>query len=634
VTYDYNNRNQRTAATNQDGEYWTYGYDSDGTATATGQVVSAVKKLGNSTAIPGTDLAYAYDDIGNLQTMTKNGNTWGPKLAADGTAGANLLNQYEDWSGPRQLEILGSANSSANITITPSSGSANVTRAGKYWYGNLSLSGNEAQWIALNITGIVGGNSSTELAHDYLKPEPTHLQYDADGNLIEDGKWHYWYDGENRLIRMETSDIAVAAGATHERIVYGYDSGNRRITKQVYHWQTVAGQSLMEHDPAVSILYLYDGWNLVAELDALNTNAVVRSYAWGLDMSGTGQGAGGVGGLVMADLNVPTGGGNTTTNRVFYGYDGNGNVITLAEANSGNVVASYDYDPFGNTIAITGNLAVYNPMRFSTKYLEADGLTSGRNSGLYYYGRRFLGTGLMRWLNRDPIGERGGLSIYGIGGNDLMNRIDLYGLEGTNMWGDSTPYAEDAIDSIGDWAGRALLSRWLNGGGNWVIYDDPQWSAYMMDNDQIKGTVRRKLVNLAMKMKTDCEFQTSNNQNFTKKIKLSLPVRLTPGEGATGYEFLGGSNSNVGDFAIAGTIDYDRKANFFNFDLAYTWNDIIDPEPTHLTDTIKSAIGHVMSLGQATDYRIWITWHASAQMKGALTEESFGRGTGWPFDSK
>jgi len=428
MSYDYNNRNQRTAATNEAGEYWTYGYDSDGAAAAVGQVVSAVKKLGNSTAIPGTDLAYAYDNIGNLQTMTKNGSTWGPKLRDTGDTGANLLNQYEDWSGPRQLEILGSANSSANITITPSSGSANVTRAGKYWYGNLALSGNDAQWIALNITGVVGGNSSTELAHDYLKPEPTHLQYDADGNLIEDGKWHYWYDGENRLVRMETSDIAVAAGAPHERIIYGYDSGNRRVTKQVFHWQTVAGQSLMEHDPAVSILYLYDGWNLVAELDALNTNAVVRSYAWGLDMSGSYQGAGGVGGLVMADLKVPTGGGNTTTSRVFYGYDGNGNVITLAEANSGNIVASYDYDPFGNTITITGNLAAYNPCRFSTKCLETDGLLNGRELGLYYYGRRYLSLDLLRFLNNDPIEESGGENLSLACGNNLVNRIDSLGL--------------------------------------------------------------------------------------------------------------------------------------------------------------------------------------------------------------
>ena len=43
--------------------------------------------------------------------------------------------------------------------------------------------------------------------------------------------------------------------------------------------------------------FVYDGWNLMAELNATN-NAVIRSFMWGLDLSGSPQGAGGVGGLL------------------------------------------------------------------------------------------------------------------------------------------------------------------------------------------------------------------------------------------------------------------------------------------------------------------------------------------------
>ena len=42
---------------------------------------------------------------------------------------------------------------------------------------------------------------------------------------------------------------------------------------------------------------------------------------------------------------------------------------------------------------------------FSTKYLDHE-------TGLYYYGYRFYNPELKRWLNRDPIEERGGVPLY------------------------------------------------------------------------------------------------------------------------------------------------------------------------------------------------------------------------------
>jgi RHS repeat-associated protein len=64
------------------------------------------------------------------------------------------------------------------------------------------------------------------------------------------------------------------------------------------------------------------------------------------------------------------------------------------------VVASYRYDPYGNTLAQSGALANANTYRFSSKELHA-------GSGLYYYGYRFYDPSLQRWINRDPIGEPG-----------------------------------------------------------------------------------------------------------------------------------------------------------------------------------------------------------------------------------
>jgi len=49
-------------------------------------------------------------------------------------------------------------------------------------------------------------------------------------------------------------------------------------------------------------------------------------------------------------------------------------------------------------------------------------------SGMYSYGFRFYDPMLQRWLNQDPLGEAGGINLYGFVGNDPVNRIDPFGL--------------------------------------------------------------------------------------------------------------------------------------------------------------------------------------------------------------
>jgi hypothetical protein len=115
-------------------------------------------------------------------------------------------------------------------------------------------------------------------------------------------------------------------------------------------------------------LYLYDRWNLMGELDANAENAKLRTYVWGLDLSGTMQGAGGVGGLLKVTDYV----GGTTHH--FVAYDGNGNVAALADGTSGALTARYGYGPFGEAIRTTGPgttpMAEKNPFRFSTKFTD------------------------------------------------------------------------------------------------------------------------------------------------------------------------------------------------------------------------------------------------------------------------
>ena len=129
---------------------------------------------------------------------------------------------------------------------------------------------------------------------------------------------------------------------------------------------------------------------------AMDRTISTIKYYWGKDLSGELQGAGGVGGLLYQTIDgiiyIPC-------------YDNNGNVTKYVDPN-GSVVASYTYDAFGKIVGKTGSLADFFRHRFSTKYFDTE-------SALYSYPCRYYKPDLMRWLTEDPIGDDGGLNLYG-----------------------------------------------------------------------------------------------------------------------------------------------------------------------------------------------------------------------------
>ncbi len=106
-------------------------------------------------------------------------------------------------------------------------------------------------------------------------------------------------------------------------------------------------------------------------------------------------------------------------------YDNNGNITRYCAA-QGNVVASYTYDAFGNTIAQSGPMADAFAHRFSTRYFDSE-------TGLYYYGYRYYSPPLMRWLNCDPIEEEGGVNLYAFASNSPSYETDAFGLSTYNI---------------------------------------------------------------------------------------------------------------------------------------------------------------------------------------------------------
>lgn len=99
--------------------------------------------------------------------------------------------------------------------------------------------------------------------------------------------------------------------------------------------------------------------------------------------------------------------------------DAMGNILRYTDA-VGNVVAAYTYDAFGKNISASGPMADVFRHRFSTKYYDAE-------TGLYCYGYRFYSPVLMRWLNRDPIEELGGVNLYVFCGNNGIYKFDRDG---------------------------------------------------------------------------------------------------------------------------------------------------------------------------------------------------------------
>ena len=161
----------------------------------------------------------------------------------------------------------------------------------------------------------------------------------------------------------------------------------------------------------------------IVELNSTN-NTLVRSYVWGLDLSGTMDGAGGVGGLLWVTLHTASG---PAAGAHFAAYDGNGNVVALLSATSGTDTARYEYGPFGEPIRLTGPAAALNPFRFSTK-------RTCNTTDLVLYEYRVYSPSLGRWLSRDPIEEMGMFNLYGAVLNDSVGKTDLYGLLRIEHW--------------------------------------------------------------------------------------------------------------------------------------------------------------------------------------------------------
>lgn len=401
VAYRLNARKLREWAAREDRSHWQYGYNERGEVTVAGRfldepIPGQSAFLTQPVAQAGLQFGYAYDAIGNRRTATRNGRVE--------TYAANGLNQYTSDVAPPVVDVLGTAEPAAVVTVNGQP----ATRQRTYWHAAVAI-GSLRGPVDLHIRGVQAENGQgQEVVADqdrrYYMPSDSGLcSHDEAGNLTLDGGWTYEWDAENRLTAVTRRFPGAGQVLRYE---FGYDWQGRKIWQRLY--------STPGAPPALT-LYVRDGWNLVAELASpdgqSSTLSLSHTYLWGLDLSGEMEGAGGIGGLLA--VRAP---GHDSLAL----YDGNGNITGYADAATGALRASFEYGPFGETLLASGDLSSIGSFRFSTKQEVGE-------TGLLDYGYRHLVTKTGRWLSKDPIEEDGGVNLYEFVDNDSVNNLDYLG---------------------------------------------------------------------------------------------------------------------------------------------------------------------------------------------------------------
>lgn len=171
--------------------------------------------------------------------------------------------------------------------------------------------------------------------------------------------------------------------------------------------------------------------------------------------------------------------------------------------------------------------------------------------------------------------------------------------------------ADGASHFESDWAGRAILARYLAGDGDWDIHDE-QWSEYMRAHEGL----RQKLDHHARNVIASAAFGGGEE---TVPVDEEFPADIDNGEGIIGYQYLHGTNADAGGFQIHGWVRSESPQNdgdasddsserTVHYYLEYTWNDVIDPNPQYDTDVFKNGIAEAITFGGAQGYRLSITW--------------------------
>ena len=430
ASYNYQyapNSDRISKVTLADSTARTYAYDSKG------QLLASESFLADGvTPIPGMQWGWAYDGIGNVIKAGPTDDAGIPRYSF--TCDDRNVHISRAWGST--FEIAGTAVADATVKVND----AIAQRLGERFFAVVTVD-NEVSALRTNIV-------VTAFRHDplldkdivacvtgvlFVAKAAETPAYDNNASLVTDSRFTYSWDAFGRLTG------AVNDVVPKTRLAFAYYPDGRRARKTVYR---LSGQNWL---PVRNYQFFYDGWNLASEIvdaydatgNLLPSARVVRRCLWGLDLAGQrsgslGQEAGGIGGLLAFTV---------TSNNVEKVYlpiaDAMGNIHKVVDATTGAVAAEFDYDPFGKPISEAfphssiPEFAHFScPFRFQSKYYDTE-------TGLYYFGCRYYNANTIKWICKDPLGEKGGCNLTCYCNNDPVNNSDPYGLaiyafDGTN----------------------------------------------------------------------------------------------------------------------------------------------------------------------------------------------------------
>jgi RHS repeat-associated protein len=274
------------------------------------------------------------------------------------------------------------------------------------------------------------------------------------------------YDGQSRL--------TAATAGTHTAS-FLYDANNRQVSR------TVDG---------VTTYFVWDGWSLLAEYHLRGGIPVqVARYVHGPRFDEI---------LLQQKTTQPS--------PSYLHEDALGSTYLLTDG-TGSAVERYSYTAFGEVTAYdNAGGTVANP---STRFLYT-GREWISEVGLNDHRNRFYLPSLGRWLSADPIGERGGLNLYGYIGNDPINGWDPLGLIDMNLLPSVSPEwrfvnswnedpgtydvmghgdSENMTDSNGDVISAASLANLIKNGKNYKGQDVKLWACNTGGNPEKEGGI-------------------------------------------------------------------------------------------------------------------------------------------------
>nr|WP_321349312.1 RHS repeat-associated core domain-containing protein [uncultured Methanoregula sp.] len=444
ATYGYDTMDRLTSVSESAGGALTatagYQYDSAGRLLLTGygngdqveRLYDAESRLRNLTvrngATPVKTLVYVPDAMGNLQAITADGAQTayaydaGYQLIREVLPNGGDVNEWDYDSAGNLVTARRPGVSTGYLVnnddeLTEASGTTTVTGQvtggpnNNKWYnswaecrgvrarvstvnGSFTLAGVPvyagANALQVKVTD-VSGNQSTQ-TRNVTKATGYPAVYDGNGNLTSrssaQGSRVYTWNALNQLVS------ASLGGATV--LQNWYDAYGRRIAKQ----EVIGGVTNKWY-------YVYDGWLVIAVLNGTN-GALVESYTRGVGLAGD------VGTLIAARHHA-----GTYNNQVIYLHSNHRGDVILAR-NSTTTIGAYDYAPYGALRSTSG--AYDSRFKFSSKERDA-------SADVYYFGFRFYDPNLQRWLNRDPIGEKGDINLYRFVGNNPITTFDPDGRE-------------------------------------------------------------------------------------------------------------------------------------------------------------------------------------------------------------